>query len=175
MALIHIYACIYLHSTGIQLEWLASSLPSVRANGLQALIFFSFPFFFFPLFLLIRRLLHIRTSAWHGKRKGGKTVHIPTVHHGRKIHPGNPSLLPLSLPIKEGSLSLFEELNLQGSWDDIFVSQPSSCCEHFKGYHIMEEKVLWEKGVLHGKNRSFSFKTQSGTDLFGVHWYPTHL
>ena len=51
---------------------------------MQALIFFFF------LFLLIRRLLYIQISAQHGKRKRGKTVHIPAIHHGGKLILGIP-------------------------------------------------------------------------------------
>lgn len=151
-----------------QLEWLVSSLPSVRANGLQALIFF-----FFLLFLLIRRLLYIQISAQHGEKERQNSSH-PSNSSWWKIHPGNPSLFPLSLSSKEGSFCLFEEINPQDYKLTLFF-QPSSSSKHFKDYHSMEEKVAWEKGVVHGKRKRSSFKTQSGTDFLGIHGYPTHL
>ncbi|XP_042648095.1 intraflagellar transport protein 27 homolog isoform X1 [Tyto alba] len=78
------------------------------------------------------------STAWKEKERQNSSQ--PRNSSWWKIHPGNPSLLPLSLSSKEGSLSLFEEINTWVSRDDTFFFQPSSSSKCFKGYHSMEEK-----------------------------------
>lgn len=125
------YVCVYIYThmhisslralyqiLEFQLEWLVSSLPSVRANGLQVLIFF--------LFLLIRRLLYIQTLAYHGKRKGGKTVHIPATHHGGKFILGISVFSNYLFRVEKEVIPFLQKSTTRTHERTLFVSQPSS-------------------------------------------------
>lgn len=97
-----------------------------------------------------------------GREREAKQQH-PSNSSWRKIHPGNLSLLQLSLPSREGSHSFFAEINHHGSWEDTF------CFLTIFKYIIQWKKRLCEKKESHMKSTGV---VASGLNLKQLSWVP---
>lgn len=97
-----------------------------------------------------------------GREREAKQQH-PSNSSWRKIHPGNLSLLQLSLPSREGSHSFFAEINHHGSWEDTF------CFLTIFKYIIQWKKRLCEKKESHMKSTGV---VASRLNLKQLSWVP---